>query len=75
MRRLAGFFIGPALLAAFIPMLIMNRGVNYAGSASWLTISLFCSMLGMFAGGHLSDIFGKKRMIGLSLFVTTPYAF
>lgn len=63
------------LLAAFIPMLIMNRGVNYAGSASWLTISLFWSMLGMLAGGHLSDMFGKKRMIGISLFVTTPFLY
>ncbi len=63
------------LLAAFIPMLIMNRGVNYAGSASWLTISLFWSMLGMLAGGHLSDIFGKKQMIWLSLFVTTPFLY
>jgi len=63
------------MLSSFLPMLIMGRGALYSESARWLTISLLCSMLGLFVGGHLSDTFGKRRTIALSLFLASPFLY
>ncbi|MFC1692142.1 MFS transporter [Candidatus Latescibacterota bacterium] len=60
------------LVGSFLPLLYMARGASYATSAYFLSGSLFASMIGMFAGGHLSDVHGCRKIIAITLFVTTP---
>ena len=60
------------LLGSFLPMLAMARGASYAKAAYFLSITLFASMAGMFIGGHLSDIHGHRKIMTITLLVSTP---
>ena len=53
-------------------MLLMARGISYAKSAYLLTTMLFVSMIGLYIGGHLSDIYGRKKMMAITLFCSSP---
>ena len=65
------------LVNSFLPLLAIARGASYVTSAYVLSGSLFASMIGMFLGGHLSDIHGRRKMMAITLFLATPllYAF
>jgi len=60
------------LLSSFLPILLMSRGSSYKAGAYYLSGSLFAGMVGMLAGGWLSDIHGHKKIIALTMFLSTP---
>jgi len=60
------------LLSCFLPILAMARGFSYAKSAFFLSSMLFAGMIGMFIGGHLSDIHGRKKIMASTMFVSAP---
>ena len=60
------------LIMSFLPMLYIARGATYAGSAYTLSAALLAGMMGLLIGGHLSDRFGGRRIMRLSLFIATP---
>jgi len=60
------------LTAQFLPMLTIARGSSYVPSAFILSGSLLASMIGMFIGGHLSDIHGRRKIMAVSLLVSMP---
>ncbi len=60
------------LMGSFLPMLAMARGASYAKGAFFLSITLLGSMIGMFIGGHLSDIYGCRKVMAISLFISPP---
>ncbi len=62
-------------IGAFLPILAIARGASYVTSAYFLSGTLFASMIGMFIGGHLSDIHGRRRVMGITLLVSAPLLF
>ncbi|BAK66569.1 putative aromatic acid transporter [Sphingobium sp. SYK-6] len=54
-------FVAPAVNASF--------GLGYGGIGAVLTASLIGVAIGGFAGGYLGDLFGRRRMIGVSLLI------
>jgi len=60
------------LLGSFLPALAMARGASYTRGAFFLSITLFASMVGMIIGGHLSDVYGSKKIMASTMFAATP---
>lgn len=60
------------LIGSFLPVLAVARGMSFAGSAYYLSVSMCAGMVGMFLGGHLSDRHGGRRVLALSLFAASP---
>jgi FSR family fosmidomycin resistance protein-like MFS transporter len=63
------------LVGSFLPILAMARGASYAESAYFLSASLFASTTGMFIGGHLSDIYGRKKIMAIMMLAASPLLF
>lgn len=60
------------LVGSFLPILSMARGASYVESAYFLSASLLASTIGMFIGGHLSDIYGRKKIMAIMMLVAFP---
>jgi len=63
------------LVGAFLPMLAIERGASYAVSAYYLSGALFAGMIGLFVGGHLSDRYGRRKIMIITMFFSTPLLF
>ncbi len=65
------------LVGHFLPMLAIVRGASYAESAFFLSASLLAGLAGMFIGGYLSDIHGQKKVMAITMLISSPllYAF
>jgi FSR family fosmidomycin resistance protein-like MFS transporter len=59
-------------LATFLPTLQTMRGLSLAGGGSSFTVFMICGAMGGFVGGALSDRFGRKRIVVLSLLLIIP---
>jgi len=66
-----------SLIQAFLPMLTIARGATYAQSAYVLSSMLLAGMVGLFIGGHLSDKYGRRKIMAISMLTASPllYAF
>jgi FSR family fosmidomycin resistance protein-like MFS transporter len=62
-------------LATFLPTLQTMRGLSLAGGGSSFTVFMICGAMGGFVGGALSDRFGRKRIVVLSLLLIIPMVF
>lgn len=62
-------------VGAFLPILAIARGASYVTSAYFLSGSLLASMVGMFIGGYLSDIHGRRKVMGITLLISGPLLF
>jgi FSR family fosmidomycin resistance protein-like MFS transporter len=58
-------------------MLTIARGATYAQSAYVLSAMLLAGMVGLFIGGHLSDKYGRRKIMAISMLTAFPllYAF
>lgn len=63
------------IVSNFLALLMIARGYSYSTSAYFLSAALLAGMLGMFLGGHLADKHGKRRIMALSLLLSTPLLF
>ena len=63
------------LITSFLPVLYMARDTSYALSNLFLSASLLAGMLGMYAGGYLSDVHGQRKVMALMLFISSPFFF
>lgn len=65
------------LVGHFLPIFAMARGASYAEGAYFLSASLLASMFGMLIGGHLSDTHGRKKVMVITMLISSPllYAF
>lgn len=63
------------LVGAFLPMLAIERGASYTASAYYLSGTLFAGMVGLFVGGHLSDRYGRRKIMMITMFISTPLLF
>ncbi len=59
-------------LVAFLPLYLHERNISLLAGSRFLFIMLFAGAMGGLAGGYLSDIFGRKRVIVLSLLAASP---
>jgi MFS transporter, FSR family, fosmidomycin resistance protein len=59
--------------ATFVPVMLTRRGVSVSGAAAAVSLLLFASSIGGFAGGPFADRFGPKRVIALSLLAAVPF--
>ncbi len=59
-------------LSSFLPILTIARGASYAASAYFLSASLLASMIGMFLGGYLSDKHGRRKIMAITLLLSSP---
>jgi FSR family fosmidomycin resistance protein-like MFS transporter len=61
--------------ATFIPVMLTRRGYSLAQAGTAVAVYLFASGLGGFLGGPAADRFGARRVIALSLLLSTPFMF
>lgn len=59
-------------LVAFLPLYLQQESVSLTTGSRLLFLMLFSGALGGLAGGHLSDIIGRKPVIVGSLSLATP---
>jgi FSR family fosmidomycin resistance protein-like MFS transporter len=59
--------------ATFVPVMLTRRGVSVSGAAAAISLYLFASSMGGFAGGPLADRFGPKGVIAWSLVAAVPF--
>src|SRR5687767_6164742 len=59
--------------ATFVPVMLTRRGYSVAQAGTAVAIYLFASGLGGFLGGAAADRFGARRVIALSLVISTPF--
>jgi MFS transporter, FSR family, fosmidomycin resistance protein len=59
--------------ATFVPVLLTSRGMSVSQAAAAVSLYLFASGVGGFSGGALSDRFGPRRVIILSLVASVPF--
>lgn len=60
------------LVANFIAILLIARGYSYSVSVTFLSASLLAGMVGMFIGGHLADKHGKRKIMAVTILLSTP---
>ncbi len=63
------------LVGHFLPILSMARGASYSESAYFLSAIILVSMFGMFIGGHLSDIHGQKKVMAITMLISSPFLY
>lgn len=61
--------------ATFVPVMLTRRGYTVAQAGSAVAVYLFASGLGGFLGGPTADRYGARRVIALSLVLSTPFMF
>jgi MFS transporter, FSR family, fosmidomycin resistance protein len=59
--------------ATFVPVMLTRRGLSVAQAGAAVAVYLFASGLGGFLGGPIADRFGPRRVIALSLLLSTPF--
>jgi FSR family fosmidomycin resistance protein-like MFS transporter len=59
--------------ATFVPVMLTRRGMTLGQAGAAIAVYLFASGLGGFFGGPAADRFGARRVIALSLVVSTPF--
>ncbi len=68
LRTLTSLAIG-----TFVPVLLTRRGLSIGSAGLVVAIYLFASGLGGFTGGPAADRYGARRVIILSLLLSTPF--
>ena len=63
------------ILGSFLPMLMIARGSSFAVSNYFLSATLLAGMVGLFIGGHLSDIYGRRRIMAITMLASSPLLF
>jgi FSR family fosmidomycin resistance protein-like MFS transporter len=59
--------------ATFVPVMLTRRGYSVGAAGTAVSAYLFASGIGGFFGGPAADRFGPKRVIALSLVLSTPF--
>jgi FSR family fosmidomycin resistance protein-like MFS transporter len=59
--------------ATFVPVMLTRRGMTLGHAGAAVALYLFASGLGGFFGGPAADRFGARRVIALSLVLSTPF--
>jgi FSR family fosmidomycin resistance protein-like MFS transporter len=59
--------------ATFVPVMLTRRGLSVAQAGTIVAVYLFASGIGGFLGGPAADRFGPRRVIALSLLLSTPF--
>lgn len=59
--------------ATFVPVMLTRRGMTLGEAGAAVALYLFASGLGGFVGGPAADRFGARRVIALSLVLSTPF--
>ena len=60
------------VIGNFLPMLMIDRGASFAGSAYYLSAALLAGMFGLFIGGHLSDLYGRRKIMAITMLISSP---
>jgi MFS transporter, FSR family, fosmidomycin resistance protein len=61
--------------ATFMPVMLTRRGMSLAAAGTAVAMYLFATGVGGFAGGPTADRFGPRRVIALSLVLSSPFLF
>jgi FSR family fosmidomycin resistance protein-like MFS transporter len=61
--------------ATFVPVMLTRRGMSVGQAGMAVAVYLFASGVGGFLGGPAADRFGARRVIALSLVMSTPFLF
>lgn len=59
-------------LVSFLPLYIQHENLPLSVGSQFLFVMSFSSAIGVTVGGHLSDVFGRKTIIVLSMLVACP---
>jgi MFS transporter, FSR family, fosmidomycin resistance protein len=59
--------------ATFVPVMLTRRGLSVGQAGAIVAVYLFASGAGGLLGGPTADRFGPRRMIALSLVLSTPF--
>src|SRR4051812_5729179 len=59
--------------ATFVPVMLTRRGMTLGQAGAAVAVYLFASGVGGFFGGPAADRFGARRVIALSLVLSTPF--
>ncbi len=59
--------------ATFMPVLLTSRGLSVTGASGVVSLYLFCSTMGGLVGGPLSDAYGARRLIIMTLLASVPF--
>ncbi|MBI2833686.1 MAG: MFS transporter [Acidobacteria bacterium] len=59
--------------ATFLPVMLTRRGMSLGQAGAVIALYLFASGVGGFFGGPLADRYGARRVIALSLLLSTPF--
>jgi FSR family fosmidomycin resistance protein-like MFS transporter len=62
-------------IATFVPVMLTRRGVSASAAAAIVTLYLFGSGIGGFAGGPMADRYGPRLVIASSLVASCPFLF
>ena len=63
------------LVGSFLPKLYIERGATYAESAYFLSGTMLAGMIGLFVGGHMTDTFGRRKILAINMIASTPLLF
>jgi FSR family fosmidomycin resistance protein-like MFS transporter len=61
--------------ATFVPVMLTRRGVSVAEAGGTVAVYLFASSAGGLLGGPTADRYGPRRVIALSLLLSSPFLF
>jgi len=61
--------------ATFVPVMLTRRGLSVGQAGASVAAYLFASGVGGFFGGPAADRFGARKVIALSLVLSTPFLF
>jgi FSR family fosmidomycin resistance protein-like MFS transporter len=62
-------------IATFVPVMLTRRGESASAAAAIVTLYLFGSGIGGFAGGPIADRYGPRLVIAWSLIASCPFLF